>query len=89
MSEFTFSWECLETSIGTVDVTFDVEFEKVSDESGSEIDWNPSSPINVQLFDEDGEIVREFETKYNEPLYGEILKLCEDWVLDECANQSW
>lgn len=88
MEAFTFTCEQIETSIGLVDVHFDVQFEIISDETGEECDWQPDHTINASFWNFDGGENTDIVIKHGEPLYYEILRLCEDAIIDECYENA-
>lgn len=88
MEAFTFRCEQIETSIGLVEVYFDVQFEIISDETGKECEWEPDHTIHASLWNDEGGENTDLIIKHGEPLYYEILKLCEDAIIDECYENA-
>ena len=86
MPEFIFKYECLTTSAGDVDVEFDVDFDVVSDETGTEYDWWPVGKVTVTSYDEDGnELVSTF-ADLNHPFVTEICRLCNRDIVEKCHD---
>ena len=83
MEAFTFQHDQIETTIGLIDVYFDVQFQIIKDETGKECEWEPDHTLYASLWNEDGENT-DFLIKHGEPLYYEVLKLCNDAIIDEC-----
>lgn len=89
MEAFTFTHEYVETSIGAMDVEFDVQFQIISDETGKECEWEPDHTIKATLFDDWDGSPTDLVIKYGEPLFQEILDLCRDAILDECYENEY
>jgi hypothetical protein len=85
MSEFTFKIECLTTSAGDVDVEFDVDFDVVSDESGTEYDWYSTSSVIVTSYGEDADLVATF-ADLSFPFVQEIFSLCNQQIIEKCND---
>ena len=88
MEAFTFRCEQIETSIGLVEVYFDVQFEIISDETGKECEWESDHTIHASLWNDEGGENTDLIIKHGEPLYYEILSACEDAIIDECYENA-
>lgn len=89
---FNFSMDAFESSIGLIDFAFDVEYDIVSDETGTEYDWYADGPVSVTLWGDDGEIEAEMEYDPNDPVAQEILKHYNRHIVDLCHDDysaSW
>jgi hypothetical protein len=87
MEAFTFEHDQIETTIGLIDVYFDVQFQIIEDETGKECEWEPDHTLHASLWNEDGENT-DLLIKHGEPLYYEVLKKCNDAIIDECYENA-
>ena len=85
MSEFNFTYQEAQISIGTVDVAFDVSFTICKDESGEEVDWEVIGGIDVTGWDDEGEPIN-LSVKNDHPLFGEIVKYVDEDVVEQCKE---
>lgn len=89
---FRFECQDFESSIGTIDVEFDVEYDIISDETGTEYDWYADSSIGVTVYDDDGNVTAELLLKPEDSLSQEILKHYNRHIVDLCHDDysaSW
>lgn len=83
---FRFEDESFRTTIGTIDFAFDVEYDIVSDETGTEYDWYPDGDVSVTIYDEDGNIVSEKDLEPSDPLVQEIFKHYNRQIVEQCHD---
>jgi len=83
MSEFNFTQDEVPTSEGVFDVSFDVVYEIVRDESGEECWWEVDGEINLSGWDEYGNAIN-LTVKNDQPLFGEVVKYVDDGVVEQC-----
>jgi hypothetical protein len=88
MSDFTFSREQVESSIGLIDVEFDVTYETSREDWGKCVDWDTDGPITINFWTEEGEMEETILTDIENPLFQEVLKLVETDVYDACLEDS-
>ena len=89
---FNFSMDAFESSIGLIDFEFDVEYDIISDETGTEYDWYADSSIGVTVYDDDGNVTAELLLKSEDPLSQEIFKHYNRHIVDLCHDDyssSW
>ena len=89
---FNFAVQDFRTTIGTVDFEFDVEYDVVSDETGTEYDWYADTKLAITVYDDNGEVVREEEIDPTDPLAQEILNHHKQHIVENCRDDyssSW
>jgi hypothetical protein len=85
MSEFNFTQDEVPTSEGVFDVSFDVVYEIVRDESGEECWWEVDGEISLSGWDEYGNPMN-LTIKNDQPLFGEVVKYVDDDVVEQCKE---
>lgn len=83
---FVYQDECFDCSIGTIDFSFEVEYDIVSDETGTEYDWYADSKIAITVYDDDGNVTREEEIEFNTPVAQEIFAHYNRYIVDQCRD---
>jgi len=89
---FNFSMDAFESSIGLIDFEFDVGYDVVSDESGTEYDWYSDSSIGVTVYNDDGDVTAELLLKPTDDLAKEIFKEFNRQIVEQCHDDhtaSW
>lgn len=89
---FVYEIECFDSSIGTIDCSFEVGYDIVSDETGTEYDWYADTKLAITVYDDNGEVVREEEIEPTDPLAQEILNHHKQHIVENCRDDyssSW
>ena len=89
---FVYEIECFDSSIVTIDCSFEVGYDIVSDESGTEYDWYADTKLAITVYDDNGEVVREEEIDPTDPLAQEIFNHHKQHIVENCRDDyssSW
>ena len=89
---FVYEIECFDSSIGTIDCSFEVGYDIVSDESGTEYDWYADTNLAITGYDDNGDVAREEEIEPTAPLAQEIFAHYKQHIVENCRDDyssSW
>ena len=83
---FVYEIECFDSSIGTIDCSFEVQYDIVSDETGTEYDWYADTNLAITVYDDNGDVAREEEIEPTAPLAQEIFAHYNRYIVDQCRD---